>query len=107
MKKIIINTLIVLGIIFVIFFFIGVVEQIVENRVEKKVEHERGSGREAGKEAFVSECAKESSRSICTCAYNAILDEYGYTQFIEMVIDFDNTGVIGQKYLDTAMTCVK
>lgn len=107
MKKIIINTLIVLGIIFVIFFFIGVIQQIVENRVEKEVEHERGSAREVGKEAFVSECAKEASRSMCTCAYNALLDEYGYTQFIQMAIDFDNTGVMEQKYLNTAMTCVK
>lgn len=64
------------------------------------------SGRDSFKEAYLESCADEDvTMSYCECTYDYFIDTYGYEGFVDLAVDYSESGIIGEEMVDAVLEC--
>lgn len=94
--------------VFIALLVIGLIENKKERESLTSVDNSNAQEIQGNMRTdFIEGCSEEVSAGICTCMYDTLENKYGIDGIADMTADYLKTGEVGDKYLNTAMSCIK
>ena len=56
-------------------------------------------------QSFFDGCTESASVVECICAYDVIINKYGESEFLDIALDYERTGMIPDELFESTLNC--